>query len=660
MIVSYTLLQTFFREKLPKPEALADLLTFHAFEIEGMEKKGKDTLIDVKILPNRAHDCLSHVGIAREIGAICGIPFTEPKIPAYPKSTLPGALSVTLSDPRARRYIGLVLDGIEVGDSPLWLRDALVSLGQRSINNVVDATNYVMFMTGQPLHAFDHSKLSGGKIVVRPGKAGESLTTLDGKTVALDSSIMVIADTADALALAGIKGGTKAEVDCATKTVVLESANFDASTIRLTAQRVGIKTDASKRFESGLSPATAEEAMRMLAALLMEIGGKNIRAGKPTDRFPAKSKARTLTVSLAEITRLLGITVLDAEVRKVWKSLGFQFTAQKGKDGLVYKIEVPHARLDLTIKEDLIEEVGRMRGYHDLPLSMPVEVTIAPEVNRAWHARETVRDVMVAQGFSDVYTYSFFGAGEIEVANPIAADKKYLRNNLMNALKDAVAENLKYESEVRIFEFGHIFGKANGKITEEESFAALMGFQKRKEAQMKEDFFFLKGVVERVAEALRIEGLSFAEAGGELVASVTAVRRVGKRKEAETVLLGMMSVHGFELDFAKMLECVALSSLRYSAPSRFPSMVRDVSLFVPIATRAGDVEAVIRAHAGALIRMVSLIDVFEKPEEAKKSLAFRMVLQSDERTLSDEEANAVVDRVIDALRVTDAAWQVRV
>ncbi len=659
MIVSYNLLQTFFREKLPKPEALADQLTFHAFEIEGMERKGKDTLIDVKVLPNRAHDCLSHIGIAREIGAICGLTVVEPKIPAYPKPTLQGKISVTISDPRANRYIGIELEGVTVGASPAWLRDALNALGQRSINNIVDATNYVMFMTGQPLHAFDRSKLSGGKIIVRPGKAGESLTTLDGKTVALTPEIMVIADATDPLALAGVKGGTKAEVDGQTTAIVLESANFDASTIRLTAQRVGIKTDASKRFESGLSASTAEDAMRMVVDIIRTIGGKQVKVGAPVDRFPKKVKPTTLTVSLSEINHLLGITVSDQEVRKIWKSLGFSHGVKQTKAGVAYTITVPHARLDLRIKEDLIEEVGRMRGYHDLPIAMPVEVTIAPEVNRAWHARETLRDVMVASGFSDVYTYSFFGAGEIEVANPIASDKKYLRNNLMNGLKSAVQENLKYDTEVRIFEFGHIFGKANGKITEEESFAALMGFQKRKEAQMKDDFFVLKGVVERVAEALRIEGLTFTEAGGELVASVSAIRRVGKKQVPEEVLLGMMSVHGFELDFAKMLDCAMSAPLRYQSPSRFPSIVRDVSLFVPIATRAGDVEAIIRAHAGALVRSVALIDVFEKPEEAKKSFAFRMIVQSDDRTLSDDEANEVSARVVEALRSSNTEWQLR-
>jgi phenylalanyl-tRNA synthetase beta chain len=311
-------------------------------------------------------------------------------------------------------------------------------------------------------------------------------------------------------------------------------------------------------------------------------------------------------------------------------------------------VSVPDQRLDLRLKEDLVEEVGRLAGYHKLTPTMPVERITAPMQNKEWYLRDIVREIMLAAGFSDVYTYAFNGIGEIEVANPIAGDKRFLRNNLMAGLKIAVSENLKYESEVRIFEFGHIFGKTDNVIREESSFAGIMGFQKRKDAQMKEDFYVMKGVLETIFRALGVNDVHYEEAGGELVASIY----IGK------TLIGVMSVNSFEIDFSAIVER-ASSHINYVAPARFPSIIRDVSLFVPMNTKVGDVEAVINKAKGSLVRSLTLIDVFEQPQEGRKSFAFRMVLQSFEKTLSDEEANAVSLSIISALEEANADWLVR-
>ena len=650
MIVSYNLLQTYFSKKLPKPDALAEALTFHAFEIEGIEKKNNDHAIDVKVLPNRAHDCLSHHGIAREVSAILNIPLEKLPKAKYPKSN-PKTKKVTIEvkDPRALRYEALVIENVKVGPSPMWLRAHLENLGQRSGSNVVDATNYVMSLLGQPPHAFDYNKLKHAKIIVRPGKAGEKMTTLDGKDVVLDPDVMVIADASGVLGIAGVKGGTSAEIDEKTTNIVLEAANFDAESIRRTSQRLSIKTDASKRFESGITPALTEDALMMVAHLILDVAKtEESRVGTPLDKYPKKQKKVNVGVTLHEICHILGADFSEKEVEGVWKRLSLPFTKKgKGADSL-YTVTIPDARLDLRLREDLVEEVGRLAGYHKLVPKMPVETISLPSLNKEWHARDVVREVMLSAGFSDVYTYGFNSIGEIEVANPIAADKKFLRNNLLGGLKVAVLENLKYESEVRLFEFGHVFGKTDGKIREESSFAAIIGFQKRKEAQMKADFYALKGVLETVFATLGIKDTRYEEAGGELIASVYSGND----------LLGTMSLTGFELDFVKM---VTLSDIevRYTVPSRYPSIIRDVSLFVPMHTKAGDVEAVIRSAMGALVRSLSLIDVFEKPEEGKKSLAFRMVLQSFEKTLSDDEANAVGANVISALEAANADWLVR-
>ncbi len=650
MIVSYKLLQTYFDKKLPRPDVIADALTFHAFEIESMEKRGSNTMIDVKILPNRAHDCLSHRGIAREIGAILDIPFKKIVAAKFPKPHIKTpSVSVEIKDKRVLRYMSLVLSGVTIGPSPKWLRDALLPLGQRSINNVVDATNYVMFMIGQPLHAFDLKKIDGEKIIVRGAKRGESLTTLDGKEVVLDEDVLVIADMAGVLGIAGIKGGTKAEVTPETDTIVLEAANFDASTIRLTAQRLNIRTDASKRFESELTPFLAEEALAMVAAIIIDVaGGKNAHIGKVIDKFIKKPKVHTVAVTHSDINRILGTALSEKEVIAVWRKLGFLYTVKKDKDSINYLITPSCERIDITIKQDLAEEVGRMVGYDVLLSVMPKEDVLSPKENPRLRVADVVRNIMMSSGFSEVYTYTFFGAGEIEVANPIAKDKRFLRNNLMNGLKQAVTENLKYESAVRIFELGHVFGKDAHLISEEYSFAALMGFAKRKEAQMKEDFYTLKGVLDMLWDALGVPNVCYKDAGGELVASVYS----------GDTLIGTMSVNGFEFDFDRIVALSSAANIRYVAPSRFPSIIRDISLFVPSGVKAGTVKEVISENAGELMQSLALFDVFEQPE--KKSLAFRMILQSPDRTLSDDEANDIYHKVVDALRAKDRSWEVRV
>ncbi len=648
MMISYKWLREYFDKKLPTPEKLAHALTFHAFEIESIERKMGDAVIDVKILPNRAHDCLSHDGVAGEISAILGLPLKKVLVPQFPRASknVP-RISVSVKEKKlCERYIAIVLDGVKVAPSPKWLKERLEVLGQRSVNNVVDATNYVMFMTGQPLHAFDYAKLSGG-IIVRRARDGEQITTLDKKDLVLKGEHLVIADKEGVLGIAGIKGGVRAEVDGATKTIVIESANFDASSVRMTSMRLGIKTDASKRFESGLTSYLPEEAMKKVVALIVDIaGGEKIQIGEPIDIFPNKPKAKLVTISLSEINRILGTALSDKQVREVWKKLEFVFTTKKSNATIVYRIIPPVKRLDLIIKEDLAEEVGRMVGYDVLVPIMPSEQVISPVVNAHWALADILREVMLGCGYSDVYTYAFNNKGEIEVANPIASDKRFLRNNLTGGLKVALAENLKYENEVRIFELGHIFGKDGGVIKEEHSFAGIFGFQKRKEAQMKEDFYVMKGVLTRVFEALGICDIDYREAGGELIASIYA----------KDVPIGTMTINGFELNFGKMVE-LAEHHIRYVAPSRFPSMIRDISLFIPSSVNAGVVSGIINAHAGELLRSLMLFDVFEQPD--KKSLAFRMVLQSNERTLSDEEANAVYNKVVDALRATNAKWEVR-
>src|SRR3989344_5712405 len=325
MIISYNWLQSYFKEKLPPPEKVAELLIFHAFEVESIEKKGNDTILDVKVLPDRAHDALSHRGIARELAVHLQTHIVNTIPPKKsPSEKSHGALSIDVKDPiLCRRYMGRIIEGVEVRPSPQWLVERLESIGQKSINNIVDATNFVMFDLGQPLHAFDANKVDGG-IIVRNAEGGEKITTLDGKEIKLDNQTLVIADSKSPLAIAGIKGGKKAEINADTASIILEAANFSPTNIRKTSRRLGIQTDSSKRFENERSPEGVEEAMERITMLIMEVAGeKDTRVGDIVDIYPRKPTQYVVGVSIDEVNRILGTNISEKESASILSRMGF-------------------------------------------------------------------------------------------------------------------------------------------------------------------------------------------------------------------------------------------------------------------------------------------------------------------------------------------------
>ena len=325
MLVSYKWLQEYFDAPLPPPPEVADLFIFHAFEVESVEEKNGDHIFDLKVLPDRAHDCLSHRGIARELAAMLSVSIIDKR--KAEQIVVEEKLAVSVEDGiLCRRYVGVKVEGIKVGPSPAWLKDRLEAIGQRSINNIVDATNFVMFDVGQPLHAFDADKLNGG-ITVRKGAVGETITTLDGKEVTLDENTLVIADGPQAggspLAIAGVKGGKKAEVDAGTTMLVLEAANFHPTMVRKASQRLGIRTNSSKRFENELTPELAGEAIDRLAALISEVAGGTVTAR--TDVYPKRANPYKLGFAPEQINAILGTKLSDAEIGSYLNRLSIPF-----------------------------------------------------------------------------------------------------------------------------------------------------------------------------------------------------------------------------------------------------------------------------------------------------------------------------------------------
>ena len=602
MKVSLKWLQNYFEKPLPNAEAISDAYTFHAFEIDEM----KGDMLDVKVLPNRAADCLSHRGVAKELAAILDVPLAkDPLAEALPDFSKSNKLSVEIENPKkCLRYMGAVVKGVKVGPSPVWLVEAIESVGQRSINNVVDATNYVMLNIGQPLHAFDASKLvqKDGTVAigVRNAKLGEKITTLSNEVYELSENIVVITDAhADApIALAGIKGGKSAEVTTDTTNLVIESANFDGTTTRRAAQALKLFTDASQRFQNRPSPELAAYGMRDVLALITDIAGGEVEC--VVDEYSARPMAAPVSVSLSRINGVLGSDFSHEQVADVFRRLGLETRIADE----VFTVMPSFERTDLTIPEDLVEEVGRIIGYDQVPPTVLPTATV-PDQSR-FRGIERMKDQLIEQGFIEVSTQSFAKKGDVLLANPLDKNMPALRTTLEANLADALTR-AKYvaprvlppNQKPKLFEVGTVFPKEG-------------------------EFVELR-MTERVPE------------WGEKAATVDN-----------------LSVAKLE-DYGKEYTPVRYELGAYQPFSLYPFITRDIALWVPVGTDVAGIEKTIREHATALLARLDQFDSFEK--EGRVSYAFRLVFESMERTLTDEEVNGIIEAISAALRA--AGYEVR-
>ncbi|MBP9711396.1 MAG: phenylalanine--tRNA ligase subunit beta [Candidatus Pacebacteria bacterium] len=589
MLISRHWLSKFFDVELPHAETLSEALTFHAFEIDGITAVGDDSILDVKVTPNRGHDSLGYRGIAKEISAILKIPLTHDPLAQKPDLSLKAPnLEVFINEPAlCPRYVAGVIEGVNVGPSPEWLRKNLEAMGQRSINNVVDATNFVMFNLGQPLHAFDAKQLMArdGKysISVRRARGGEGLTALDQKQYILADSMLAIVDAnADApIGVAGVKGGLPAGISEATTNIILESANFDGVSVRRTAQGLKLRTDASSRFEQGLSPELAAYGMQAAVELILKLAGGELKGF--VDTYPEPQKESRVSVSLSKINAVLGTHLTAADVADAFSRLGFAYKEEGG----VFEVVAPFERLDLSIPEDLVEEVGRIVGYDKVPaVVLPMEGV--PAQNNNHNSAERAREELVSQGYSEVFTSVFADKGERAVLNKVDSVRPYLRASLVQGLTEALEKNKQNREllglkEVKLFEIGTVWK------------------------------------------------------GGQEVLMLGTITE--KQKAAEKVL---------DITDASPENLPLSTTERYKTFSRYPYMVRDIAMWTPAGTSEAEVQDLIKKEAGELAQNMWLFDRFEK--EGKVSLAYRIIFQTFDRTLTEPEANAAMEKVSSMLK----------
>ncbi len=636
MNVSLTWLQKYFETPLPQIAEVADALTFHAAEVEDVE----GDKFDVKVLPDRAAYLLSHRGIAKEVSAVLDIPLAHDPLAqtlsSYPEG---GRLRVTLDEAGgAARYMGALIEGVTVGPSPKWLKDALESVGQRSINNVVDATNYVMLDIGQPLHAFDAQKLTAREgsyaISVRAAEEGEKITTLTGEEYTLPAGTLLIADGNDeegaALGIAGIKGGMHAAVSTETTDIILEAASFDGSLVRKSAQALKLFTDASTRFQNKPSPALAAYGMSDVIALIQSVAGGTVV--DVVDVFPEHPEPRTVSVSLLSINGILGSTLTVEDVRSAFSRLGFSYT--EVEDGFV--VLSPFERNDLLIPEDLVEEVGRIIGYDQI-VATPLPLLEAAPDQARHRGIERVRDFLVERGFTEISTPSFAAEGEIELENPLQSDRPYLRASLIPNLKDALTRAasvaprvLGPESFVKLFEVGTIFRKS------EEALFLSMGV------------VAIGGKPAQAADALK-EYVATLEQELFQVPGVANMSLEGQMMELN---LGALNLEKLGEDYAP----VTVVHGAYRPYSTYPCALRDVAVWTPDGTEESEVANAIVKDAGDTLVRLDLFDRFEK--DGRTSYAFRLVFESMDRTLSDADLDPAMERVSASLNAKEG-WEVR-
>lgn len=601
MKISYNWLK-WYVDPLPNADELAEKIIFSAFEVEEKEVVGDDTIFEIKVLPDRAHDCLSHRGMAREIAGLLGSTFIDPTEKFTIPQSVPTKLEIDIQTDKCRRYMGRIIRNVKIGPSPEWVVKHLESIGQRSINNIVDATNLVMFDCGQPTHAFDVKKLASEKIIIKQLESESTVTTLSDEEKILNPGEMVISNENSILAIAGVKGGKHAEVDANTTDIVIEVANFDPVSVRKTARRLNILTDSAKRFENELTPELAAYAMRELSATILEMCPDAVFEDI-VDVYPNSVVQNHVRFTADYINTQLGTSLLNGDIAAILDRYSYEYAQDSG----TFTVAVPFARIDITGPHDMIEEIGRAYGYNNIPATLP-KLTNKPEINSQFAKISAIKSDLISKGYHEVMNYTFVKKGDFEVARG-AVGKSALRKNLIDGMKDSYEINrLNKEfleiDDMKIFEIGTAFPNS-GEI-------------------MHVAYADKKGVVEKTLDEYSSEFLPHLP--GEGWGGVYNIPNISSNLKS------------------------------FTAWSEYPYITRDIAVWVPENISTDTVQDLIRTNAGELlIKGPRLFDMFTK--DGKTSYAFRMVFQSNERTLTEEEISLIMTNITN--RLQEQGWEVR-
>lgn len=641
----------------------------------------KDEVLEIKILPDRGHDALSHVGMAREIAALenSKIDYDFDGLVLPKKKT--NELEVEIeNDSICKRYIGAVMKNVTIGDSPQWLKNKLESSGIRPINNVVDATNFVMLEVGQPLHAFDFEEISNSenkkvKIVVRKAKEGEEIKLLDESVKKLSSEDIVIANEKEILALAGVMGGFKSGINENTKTIVLEAANFDATVIRKTRTRLNAVTESALRFEKELDPNLAEKAMVRVVEILEHIAGGEL--GGIVDDYKNKVKPWSVKLDLAYLNSLLGIEVPATACKKILEALDIS-TKISGKTLIA---EIPTYRIDLQTQENLIEEIGRIYGYEKIEPIAPKVSLMAATVNDQRIFERAAKNILVGQGFSELYNYSFYGQDDSEISSqkhlelesPLSQEHIKLRTSLIPGILKNIKENLKNYKNFQVFELGRIYLTGDGALPQEKRMLAGAIVLEKKNSKLEtqdkrhaSSFFEAKSSVDAFLHSIGIFDHYFDTMGGNPVVSSKEFwhqtrsaeikiegtgETLGFVGEISPIVLEKYGINNrvalFEFDSEKLRE-ISTQEREYAAIPKYPIVVRDISLIADKSVLVDEILMVIQKAGGDFVQDVDLFDAIDFADDSS-SLAFHIIIGASEKTMTGKEVDEIMNEITSQL-----------
>lgn len=670
MKISYNWLKEYVDIKLP-PEKLAGTLSMAGLSVDSIKKIPGDSVLEIEITSNRP-DWLSYIGVAREVAALTG---KKVKIPAKTKLGVRGSgtgVRVKVEDKKlCPKYTARVIRNVKVGESPAWLKTKIEAMGLRSVNNIVDITNFCLFETGEPMHAFDLDRISGAEIVVRRAAKSEKITTIEGSVKELDDSILVIADNYAPIAIAGVMGGLNTEVTYSTKNILLEAAYFDQVSVRRTARKLALSTESSYRFERRVDPENILYSSNRTAALICELA-----KGEPGEIFnigSMKAKKKAIALSTAKMNKILGLNIAKEKAKKILVSLGLKAKAGSGESII---LEPPSSRNDLKCEIDLIEEVARIDGYENIPETIPAVVAQPERQPLNMIVERRARRILASLGAFEAITYSLLskkaltmsdscGEDIVEVKNPLSSEQEAMRPNLITGLLGSIMWNINRKSrDLKLFELGNVYGRLSNSAFKETKHLSIgmtgdisSGWTSQARAVT---FFDLKGAVEELFSDLGIERVSFVEAGDKLFsrAASATIEISGER----IGVIGQISpriaknfdikdkVFAAEIDMGGLLKYVNLEK-KFEELPRVPSVYRDISVIADKAVSNSSIISLVVEAGRPILKEVKLIDRYAgKPiPDGKASLTYRLEYQNPAKTLEEKEVQDVHSGILKAL-----------
>ena len=643
-----------------------------------------DSILDLELTPNRP-DCLSMLGVAHEIGALTEQEVSEPTSRyREAEDKIQDKIDIEISDPSlCNRYSATLLTGIQVGPSPKWLQNALSLAGQRTINNVVDATNYVMLEYGQPIHAFDFDKIRDKTVVVRTAHDGEKMLSLDGDNLTLKPNMLVISDSKTPIALAGIIGGKNTSVTNKTSTILVEAANFDASSVRRTRTELGINTEASYRFERGPRQELVPIALHRVTKMILDIAGGQVKRNI-MDLYPNPKQVPAVSISSDRIKAVLGVTLDIDSVKNTLINLGFRQSTDDKLNNFTLKMEVPYWRSDISIEEDLIEEVARIKGYDSIPTTMPSTPIPHHKPQPFIQFRETLRDQFVSAGMQEIISYSatslnslktaksyYDNKPPIKISNPISSELEYMRTTLRSGVLETLSYNHRNSrgKGIKIFEIGRVYlPKTKGeKFNLPEETEMLVGAITGPRSPVtwlapeeKFDFYDAKGLLESVFSGFSLDSVYQTSEDplmhpGKTARILCGSIPIGVVGEIQASFLTNLELHDdpvilFEFNLKSLFQNIRSTDFTYSSISKFPDSERDLALLIDSTISSDDVQIVINRHK--LVSTSTAFDLYTGSgiPAHKKSLAFRVVFQSSKATLTTAQIDKAQQDIMNQLK----------